>query len=70
MKVVNTDEVIEALRYECFKLKGQKYFAIKEKLSPATLSSVLNGKRAPTPEMIKAAGYELRYVKAEPKESA
>lgn len=65
MKAVNTDEVIEALRYECFKVKGQKHFAKNKSLSPATLSSVLNGKRAPTPEMIKAAGYELRYVKTQ-----
>lgn len=65
MEATNTNELIEALRYECFKVKGQKYFAIQKKLSPATLSSVLNGKRKPTPEMVKAAGYELRYVKTD-----
>jgi transcriptional regulator with XRE-family HTH domain len=65
MKVININEVVEAIRYECFKSKGQKHFAKDNSLSPSTLSAVLNGKRMPTPEMIKAAGYELRYVKAD-----
>ncbi|HTG56021.1 MAG TPA: helix-turn-helix transcriptional regulator [Niabella sp.] len=64
MKVQNIDEVIEALRYECFKEKGQKNFAKKHSISQSTLSAALNGKRMPTDDLIKLAGYELKYVKA------
>lgn len=61
--IVNENELIEALRYECFKAKGQKKFANANALKESTLSAVLNGKRPPNDEMIKLAGYELRYVK-------
>jgi hypothetical protein len=65
MNIKNEPEVVEAIRYECFKLKGQKNFAKTHKVSQSNLSLVINGKRTPSEEMIKAAGYELRYVKTE-----
>jgi len=63
MNIINESELLEAIRYECFKAKGQKNFAKLKTLSESALSQVLNSKRKPTDAMVKAAGYELRYVK-------
>lgn len=71
MNIVNESEVREAIRYKCFLMKGQKHFAKQLDVSQAFVSAVINGLKSPTDEMLKAIGYEARYVKlAEPKDSA
>lgn len=58
MKMINNTQLLEILQSACDKAGSQWKWAMQHTLSPAYVSDVLNGRRAPGESILKALGYE------------
>jgi hypothetical protein len=64
-EAISADDVIEMLRFECFKARGQRAVALKAGVSVAFLSAVITGKKRPSKPVLDLLGLEkvVTYVR-------
>jgi len=66
MATINDTQLLQILQSACEKAGSQWKWAMQHTLSPAYVSDVLNGRRAPGDSILRALGYEkeVNYKKS------